>query len=131
MTGQFINMTDKQSLAITDIKDTDKPGVVCVILKDTGKPCNINRKYVEFLPGHIIIPNWLADRIRGEMTSDNFYLNQFLSDECQCGRSKRPRHSFCFKCYKQLPDDMQKALWRRFHCGYEEAYEEAVKYLTT
>ena len=55
---------------------------------------------------------------------------ELKSDECKCGNDKRPRYSFCYPCYKSLPKEMQAALYRPFGFGYEEAYEEAVEYLT-
>ena len=59
-----------------------------------------------------------------------FYLQELQSEECQCGRWKKPGYSFCFICYRRLPRDMQRALYRRVFDGYEEAYEEAVAFLT-
>jgi len=59
-----------------------------------------------------------------------FYASELKSDECQCGRTKKPKMSFCYICYKSLPADMQKALYQRIGDGYEEAYDEAVVYLT-
>ena len=58
-----------------------------------------------------------------------FYIEEFRSEECFCGREKRPKHSFCFSCYKKLPKEMQRALWRHFGRGYEQAYEAAHEYL--
>lgn len=58
-----------------------------------------------------------------------FYLNAFLSNECQCGRTKTKGYSFCFRCYKDLPDDMQKALYQKMGSGYESAYDEACEFL--
>lgn len=129
MSSQFINMRGKQCLEITGIEDSKNPDVVIVILKSTGKPANLAKKYIDFLPGCVVVPDWLADRLKSETKSNNFYVKEFLSDECQCGRPKRPRHSFCFKCYKRLPVDMQKDLWQRFGFGYESAYDAAYKYL--
>jgi len=58
-----------------------------------------------------------------------FYIEEFESEECQCGRSKRPTNAFCFMCYSSLPSDMQKALWQKIGDGFEQAYDEALKYL--
>lgn len=60
-----------------------------------------------------------------------FYLNALKSEECLCGRAKKPNNSFCFRCYKALPADMQKALYRRMGDGYEEAVDDACGYLQT
>lgn len=59
----------------------------------------------------------------------NFYFEELRSNECQCGEPKRPYHSFCFGCYRSLPQDFQRDLYRRIGHGYEEAYEAAIKHL--
>ena len=59
-----------------------------------------------------------------------FYLKELRSEECFCGRSKMPGHSFCYKCYRSLPRDMQRDLYQPLWDGYMEAYEAAVKYLS-
>jgi len=46
-----------------------------------------------------------------------------------CGRAKNPGHSFCGACYRILPQEMQRALYRKVGNGYEEAYAAAVRYL--
>ena len=60
-----------------------------------------------------------------------FYIDELRSDECQCGRSKEPRHSLCGTCYFELPKDMQRDLWLPIAGGYEEAYDAAVQYLNS
>lgn len=57
------------------------------------------------------------------------YLAALLSNECQCSRTKNGHLSFCYKCYARLPRDLQVRLYRRMGEGYEEAYDEAVKFL--
>lgn len=59
----------------------------------------------------------------------NSYIDALMSNECACGKTKQPKKSFCYRCYKALPRDMQRDLYRRIGNGYEEAFEEAVKYL--
>jgi hypothetical protein len=59
-----------------------------------------------------------------------FYATELKSEECFCGKTKKPRMSFCYRCYKSLPGDMQKDLYQPLGNGYEEAYEEAVAWLT-
>lgn len=59
-----------------------------------------------------------------------FYIQELRSEECACGRTKRPRYSFCYTCYQLLPDDMRKDLWSYMGDGYEEAYDSAVAWLT-
>jgi hypothetical protein len=58
-----------------------------------------------------------------------FLLKELKSEECACGEYKKSGNSFCYSCYKSLPDDMQKDLYKRFGNGYEEAYEEAYQWL--
>ncbi len=58
-----------------------------------------------------------------------FYLKELRSNECRCGRNKQPGKSFCFNCYKRLPWDMQRALYRYLHEGYPQAYDEAAAFL--
>lgn len=62
--------------------------------------------------------------------SPNFYIRELDSEQCLCERPKWRGRSFCYNCYKSLPPDMQRALYRRIGEGYEEAYETAVKWLT-
>jgi hypothetical protein len=47
-----------------------------------------------------------------------------------CGRAKQPGKSFCYGCYKKLPPEKQKALYRKIGSGYEQAYDDAHTYLT-
>lgn len=63
------------------------------------------------------------------MKQADFYVKELMSDECACGRSKKPRYSFCFSCYKSLPEHMQYDLWQDIGSGYEESYESAIKVL--
>jgi len=65
------------------------------------------------------------------MTDRLFYLKELSSNECQCGRHKSPRNSFCFHCYSDLPNHIQKELWQMLGDGYEEAYDAAVHYLNS
>ena len=59
----------------------------------------------------------------------NPYLAALMSNECHCGRPKKPGKSFCYACYKSLRSDLQHDLYSRIAWGYEAAYEAAVKYL--
>jgi hypothetical protein len=55
---------------------------------------------------------------------------EFASEVCPaCASPKRKANGFCSKCYYSLPEDMKKALWRRFGSGYEEAHEDARDWL--
>lgn len=58
-----------------------------------------------------------------------WYFKELMSEQCACEKSKRRGHSFCYAGYTALPKELRKALWRRIGLGYEEAYEEAHKYL--
>lgn len=50
--------------------------------------------------------------------------------ECEaCGGRKRPKQSHCRDCFFALPAELRRALYRRFGAGYEEAYEESLKFL--
>ena len=58
-----------------------------------------------------------------------YYMDELMSNECQCGRHKKPRFSFCYQCYKSLLWAMQQDLYAGIGGGYEEAYDKAVKFL--
>jgi hypothetical protein len=59
-----------------------------------------------------------------------FYLDVLKSNECACGREKPPRYAFCGRCYHSLPGDMMLAIsFLKLGQGFENAYEDAVKYL--
>lgn len=68
---------------------------------------------------------------RGEniMNDLKFYTSVLKSEECQCGRNKKRGMALCYNCFKELPNDMQRNLYNRLNSGFQEAYEEAVKYL--
>ncbi len=65
-----------------------------------------------------------------KIADPGFYAKELDSEECQCGRTKKSRMSFCYSCYRSLPRDIQRALYARIGKGYEEAYEEAVDCLS-
>lgn len=56
-------------------------------------------------------------------------LDDLLSTNCQCGKSKASRKSHCRTCYFKLPPAMRSALYRKIREGYEEAYAESLAYL--
>lgn len=58
-----------------------------------------------------------------------WYAKEIRSNECACGDPKKPGHVFCFKCFKSLPPEMQADLYLQMGDGYEEAREEAGRYL--
>jgi hypothetical protein len=45
---------------------------------------------------------------------------------CLCGREKRRQMAFCGLCFHLLPEEMQKALYRKVGQGFEAAYVRAV-----
>lgn len=70
-------------------------------------------------------------KLPGKQADRKFYLDMLRSDECLCERSKQPGRTFCYRCYKALPHDMQKDLYQRMGAGYEEAVEAACAWLQT
>lgn len=60
-----------------------------------------------------------------------FYQQELESNECVCGRDKKPGHAFCYKCWSQIED---KKLQQKLSCVqrnpvlfaavYEECYME-------
>lgn len=70
-----------------------------------------------------------ADVRKDAIKPQSFYFNELMGNECACGDRKKEGRSFCYNCYSSLPRDMQKALYKHIGFGYEEAYEEAFKYL--
>lgn len=45
------------------------------------------------------------------------------------GGAKGYKKSHCRKCYFALPPNMRSALYQGFGGGYEEAYEESLRFL--
>jgi hypothetical protein len=64
-----------------------------------------------------------------KVSDKKFYLQELQSNECLCGDYKNPGKSFCYWCYGRLPKAMKNALYQQIGNGYEEALDEAVKYL--
>ncbi|MBU0516737.1 MAG: hypothetical protein KJ621_18430 [Proteobacteria bacterium] len=58
-----------------------------------------------------------------------YYLDQLKSRRCACGGKKQPMRSFCWYCYRALPQKMQWALYFRIGQGYRSAYEAALDHL--
>jgi hypothetical protein len=57
-------------------------------------------------------------------------LDSLGSTTCEaCGGKKSRGKSHCRDCYFLLPPRLRNALYRRFGEGYEEAYEESLKFL--
>jgi len=51
------------------------------------------------------------------------------SDICPCGAFKGERRSFCYQCYKKLPEALKPRLSLKLSDSWYEAYEEAVEHL--
>jgi hypothetical protein len=67
--------------------------------------------------------------IRKDKPPVNDYARALASNECACGKDKKPGYAFCYGDYAALPDKMKRALWKRIGQGFEEAYEAAIKWL--
>jgi len=67
---------------------------------------------------------WLAEE--GAMMDTQEVLRELQSQKCRCGKSKKAWRSFCYGCFKQLSYPLQRALYKRFGEGYEEAYRSAI-----
>lgn len=57
------------------------------------------------------------------------YMKELRSNECACGATKKRGYVFCYKCFKSLPQEMQVDLYKKLGEGYEDAREEAGRYL--
>jgi hypothetical protein len=58
-----------------------------------------------------------------------FHTRLYHSNGCLCGRGKQPKFWFCYRCYQQLPRDMQRGLWPGLDGDGPENFEEAVAWL--
>lgn len=56
-------------------------------------------------------------------------LDMMQGDTCVCGAYKPRGRSHCPDCFKALPPAQQKALYRRFRQGYEEAFLNSLSWL--
>lgn len=63
------------------------------------------------------------------MNDIRFYIAVLKSEECQCGKPKKSRMALCYDCYSSLPKDTQKTLWKKIRNGFEEAYDNALRWL--
>jgi hypothetical protein len=52
-----------------------------------------------------------------------------FSNRCQCGKPKGTKKSFCYDCYKSLPQNLQRDLYKPFSEGYAEVFDEARSWL--
>ena len=58
-----------------------------------------------------------------------WYAKELRSNECECGNPKKSGYVFCYKCFKSLPPEMQADLYLKLGEGYEDAREEAGRWL--
>ena len=58
-----------------------------------------------------------------------FYLETLKSTECQCEGEKKRGRAVCFSCWRRLPENLQRALYRPIGRGFEAAYEAAYRHL--
>ena len=58
-----------------------------------------------------------------------FYLETLKSEECQCERPKKRGYAFCYRCFHRLPGHLRTAIYRPIGAGFEQAYEDAYRYL--
>lgn len=57
-------------------------------------------------------------------------VRSLMSDVCPtCGGVKRPRNTLCGGCYRKLPEDLKRNLYRRVGHGYEEAVAASLRAL--
>lgn len=62
-------------------------------------------------------------------TDIKFYSGVLKSNECQCGKAKKPRFAFCYSCFQKLPAIYKRGLYSSINDGFPEAYEAAHRYL--
>ncbi len=58
-----------------------------------------------------------------------FYIQALKSGQCRCERPKQRGRAFCYKCWLRLPLDLRMPLYRKIGDGFEQAYDNATKYL--
>lgn len=51
------------ALPILDARPTRRPEIIEVVLAATGKPMRLRRDMVEFWPGRVVLPLWLACKV--------------------------------------------------------------------
>lgn len=56
-------------------------------------------------------------------------LNMLRSERCVCLVNKQTGRSSCYGCYRSLPPELQRNLYRKFRAGYEQAFLASLIYL--
>lgn len=59
-----------------------------------------------------------------------FYIQTLTSNGCRCGRTKQRGRALCAICFFKLPNDIKTSLYKPLGEGFEEAYEEALSFLS-
>ena len=52
------------ALPITDVRATMRPEIIEVVLAATDKPMRLRRDDVQFWPGMVVLPLWLAAKAK-------------------------------------------------------------------
>lgn len=63
------------------------------------------------------------------MSTSEVLIKELFGSQCRCGSIKRSGETFCKKCYFTLTRDLRSQLYKLMGDGYEESYQEAVKFL--
>jgi hypothetical protein len=63
------------------------------------------------------------------MSDKKFYLDVLKSEQCQCESPKKRGQALCYSCFRDLPADLQREIYRPLGNGFEEAYEGVVEFL--
>ncbi len=52
------------------------------------------------------------------------------SGTCLCGHAKQTGMAFCFACWKKLPENIRRALYRKIGDGFTASFTAARSFLT-
>jgi Holliday junction resolvase RusA-like endonuclease len=58
-----------------------------------------------------------------------YYAEYLESRKCQCGETKITGRALCTFCTKKVPVHLTQGLWKELGDGFEEAFEEACRWL--
>ena len=65
-----------------------------------------------------------------EIRDQRFYVDLLRGRECpSCGHGKNIRQVLCRVCYYSLPTDLRNRLYDKLGDGFEEAVDDALKWL--
>jgi hypothetical protein len=57
------------------------------------------------------------------------YIFKINSSQCQCGKRKTPKMSFCPNCFYRLPQEMKSKIHKHPWKEFCDTYDAAVEYL--